>query len=109
MTETQLSKIEKVTFSVEDGRIGLRLAFATQGSGVATNYLTWDPSTVEVTERTKWSEKDRDKELASIMRKVLKLLKQAKVPSIRELKDIPVEIQFESNLLLDWRILEEVL
>ena len=43
------------------------------------------------------------------MRKVSELLKQAKVPSIRELKDVPVEVQFEGKLLVDWRILEEVL
>ena len=43
------------------------------------------------------------------MRKISKLLSQAKVSEIHELKGIPVEVEFEGMMMKDWRILEEVL
>jgi hypothetical protein len=43
------------------------------------------------------------------MRYVSKLLKDAKVSSVDELKGKPVEVTFDGNMLKEWRILTEVL
>jgi hypothetical protein len=43
------------------------------------------------------------------MRYVSKLLKDAKVNSVDELKGKPVEVTFDGNMLKEWRILTEVL
>jgi hypothetical protein len=37
------------------------------------------------------------------------LLKQAKIHEVSDLKNVPIEMEFEDNLLKSWRILEEVL
>jgi hypothetical protein len=43
------------------------------------------------------------------MRFLSKLLKEAKVDSVDQLKGKPVEVTFDGNLLSEWRILTEVL
>jgi hypothetical protein len=43
------------------------------------------------------------------MRFVSKLLKEAKVNRVENLKDVPVEVTLDGMLLKEWRILTEVL
>ncbi len=104
-----LGKISSVTFGKRDGRFGLWLTLSGEYS-VQTSYECWDPEgTKPIGEGFKWTEEDRDKQLINIMRKISKLLKQAKVDDVNNLLNVPVEIEFEGNMLKDWRILEEVL
>jgi hypothetical protein len=57
----------------------------------------------------KWTEADRDKQYAEIMRYLSKLLKEAKVDSVDKLKGVPIEATFDGNMLKEWRILTEVI
>ena len=108
MNETILGKISSVHFGKRDGRLGL--SFTLSGSwSVQTSYVCWDPEDTKVTEHTRWTEEDRNKELSNIMRKISELLKQAKVDTVDELLNIPVEFTAEKGILTSWRILEEVL
>lgn len=60
-------------------------------------------------ERSKWTEHDRDAEIAKSVRFLSTILKQAKVHDVAKLKDIPVEVEFDGMALKSWRILTEVL
>jgi len=108
MNDTILGKISAVNFGVDEGRIGLRLTL--EGSWcVMTSHQVWDPTVTPPGEYSKWTIEDQDKELASMMRKVSKLLNDAKVSDIRELLGKPVEFTSEDGMLKSWRILTEVL
>ena len=108
MNETMLGKISEVKFGKLDGRIGLWLTLS--GSWCVTaNIVCWDPEDIIPDGNHKWKEEDRDKQLVEIMRKVSKLLKQAKVDNINDLLNVPVEFTSKGGLLDSWRILEEVL
>lgn len=107
--EKKLGKIENVCVGIRDGALGIHFTLSSSEWGVGDSRLAWDPETVKVTEYTKWSEKDRDEDLIRIMRFISKLLKEAKVDSVDKLKDKPVEVIFENNMLVDWRILTEVI
>ena len=50
-----------------------------------------------------------EKSLVKVLRRLSKILKEAKVKSVYQLKGIPVEVTFEGNLIKEWRILTEVL
>ncbi len=105
-----LGKIEKVFFGVQDGRIGVWFTLTTDGWGVMHHTASWDPETIEVTEHTQWTEKDRSNELDKIMRYISKLLSQAKVEDINSLKNVPVEISIDDKRsITGFRILTEVL
>ena len=108
MQDKILGKLTNVKFGIKEGRIGL--FFTLSGAySCSSHYCCWNPEQVEVTEHTKWTEDDRDKELAFLMRKVSKLLSDAKVDDITKLNNIPVEFTFKDGLLSEWRILTEVL
>ena len=109
MNETILGKISSVYFGVIDGRLGLYLTLS--GSKlVQQTYTAWDPEgTKPIGSGFQWTEEDRDIELIKIMRKISKLLKQAKVSKVNDLLNIPIEFVIEENRLKSWRILEEVL
>lgn len=108
----QLGKIERVSFGLggyQDQCIGLTVTLASSGGGVTDFFGPYCPGLIEVNERTKWTEEHRDKELASTMRRIADLLMKAKKSDVAALAGVPVEIEFEGNLLKSWRILEEVL
>ncbi len=106
--ETILGKISEVSFGKKDGRFGLWVTLSGEWS-VMSEYTCWDPQDIEVTEYTKWSEEDRNKEMSKIMRKVSELMNDAKVSNVNELLSIPVEFTSKENRLDTWRILTEVL
>ena len=111
MQGTFLGKIESIKFGLSDSRIGLfyTLTFD-KCCGTQSSNAVWDPEQVEVTEGTKWTEDDRDMELAQLMRYISKLLSEAKVDDITKLAGKPVEVTIdEFNSLKSWRILTEVL
>ncbi len=110
--EKKLGKIESVTFGhggYQDAMIGLNVTLSNGGWGVGDSKCAWDAEMIKWDKNCKWTEADRDKQYAEIMRYLSKLLKDAKVNSVDKLKGIPVEVTFEGNMLKEWRILTEVI
>ena len=111
MQGTFLGKIESIKFGLSDSRIGLFYTLTFNNCcGTRSSNTVWDPEQIEVTQYTKWTEDDRDRELAQLMRYISKLLSEAKVDDITKLAGKPVEVTIdEFNSLKSWRILTEVL
>ena len=111
MQGTFLGKIESIKFGVKDSRIGLFYTLTLNNCcGTQSSNTVWDPEQIKVTQYTKWTEDDRDMELAQLMRYISKLLSEAKVDDITKLAGKPIEITIdEFNSLKSWRILTEVL
>lgn len=110
--EKKLGKIENVKFGIggyQDAMIGLHVTLGNNGWGVGSSRSAWDAETIKWSEHCKWTEADRDKQYAELLRYVSKLLKDAKVDSVDKLKGIPVEATFDGNTLKEWRILTDVL
>jgi hypothetical protein len=108
----ELGKIVSVQFGIggyQDAMFGVTITFEGKWGGVSWHMGCWSPSIIEVTENTKWTEEDRDKDLVAICRKLDSLLKEAKVNDVTKLVGKPVEIQFDGNTLKDWRLLTEVI
>lgn len=109
--EIKLGKIESVKFGhtgYQDAMLGISFSLSFDGSGVNDSKCGWDAHLIKCTESCKWTEEDRDKEYAEIMRYISKLLYEAKVDSVDKLKGIPVEVIMENRILKEWRILTEV-
>lgn len=109
----ELGKITSVEVGIggyQDAMFGISFTFSFGGGAGVSDFVgAWDPECIKVSEYTKWSETDRDVELAKMCRFISKLLSEAKVRYVDELKGIPVEVSFEGNTLQSWRILTEVL
>ena len=110
--EKKLGKIESVRFGhggYQDSCLGLSVTLSASGWGVGDFKGGWDAELIKHSEYSKWSEEDRDKSYSDTMRFLSKLLKEAKVSSVDQLKGIPVEVMFDGMMLKEWRILTEVL
>lgn len=109
---TELGKIKSIHFGIggyQDVQLGLIFILEGQGWGVKDSKGFWDPNLIKCSEYTKWTEQDRDKHFAEIMRYISDLLHQAKVNDITKLQNIPIEATFDGNCLVSWRVLTEVL
>lgn len=110
--EKELGKIESVKFGLggyQGAMIGIHISLSSKGWGTNTEVSAWDSEIIECTEHCKWNEESRSKQYDEMVRYISKLLKSAKVQTIDELKDKPVEVIFENNSIKEWRILDEVL
>jgi hypothetical protein len=110
--EKRLGKITSVSFGLggyQGAMLGLHISLGNDGWGVSDTKGNWDSEQIKCSEYSKWTESDRDKWYSDIMRYLSKLLKDAKVNSVHELKGKPVEVTFDGTLLKEWRILTEVL
>lgn len=110
--EKKLGKIKGVRFGLggyQHAMIGLTVELGANGWGVNDFKGNWDAEQIKCTENTKWTEEDRDIGYSDTMRFVSKLLKDAKVESVDQLKDVPVEVTLEGMMLKEWRILTEVI
>lgn len=110
--EKKLGKIESVRFGLggyQDACLGLTVTLGAKGWAVGDFKGSWDAESVKRSEYTKWTEEERSAGYDETMRFLSKLLKEAKVDSVDKLKDVPVEVTFEGNLLKEWRILTEVI
>lgn len=103
-----LGKISNIYIGKEDSRFGIFITLSGEYT-TQTSYTAWDPEDIIPDEHHKWGENDRDKELSKIMRKLSKIMSDAKVTKFNNLLNIPIEMEFENNMLKDWRILTEVL
>lgn len=112
-TNTKLGKIESVEFGLggyNNDMLGLTIVISGKGWGVVPSEPQfWDSNLIEWNYRCKWTEDDRDKQFAIVMRRISDLLKDAKVDTINKLVGIPVEAIFNGFNLKSWRILTEVL
>ncbi len=110
--EKHLGKIAEVNFGYcgyQGQMLGISFLIETSGGSCAVDECVWDPNLTECSERSKWSESDRDKKLMEIMRYISDLLHKAKVKDIMDLKGMPIEAEFENMRIKSFRILEEVL
>lgn len=110
--ETQLGKIENVTFGhggYQDAMLGIHFTLKGDGWGVCTEKSAWDAQMIECSPHAKWTEADRSKLYDEIMRYVSELLSKAKVSTVDALKGIPIEATFDGMQLKSWRVLTEVL
>lgn len=109
MTEKRLAKIQAVRFGYggyQNAMLGLSLTFGGQGWGVGDFRGTWaEPPS----EHAKWTVEDQMRIFAETVVLLRDTLKAAKVQTVDQLKGIPVEVEFEGNVLKSWRILTEVL
>jgi hypothetical protein len=110
--EKKLGKIEEVRFGLggyQGAMLGLHVTLGNGSWGVGDSKANWGSEQIKWTKNTQWTESQRDVHYSEIMRYVSKLLKEAKVDSVDKLKGKPVEVTFDGNQLVEWRILTEVL
>lgn len=104
-----IGKITGVRFGkcgYDDAGFGISISVETQ-DGCATHELwVWSspPS-----KDAKWTVFDQDKKLVEISRYVMQLIKDAKVNSVEKLRGVPVEAIWEGQVIIDVRILTEVI
>jgi hypothetical protein len=106
-----LGKIEQVEFGKiwdRENLFGLILCLKTSDSSgvVYTNVVNMQKTRIK--DMPNWNEK-RAINLVEMNEFIYKLLNDAKVSTIDQLVNVPIEITFKNNLLKDFRILTEVL
>lgn len=94
----ELGKISNVYFGYNEYCFGLHLELSGQGWGTCTSY-DYNPN----------YKGDVIPYELKMIDNIQKLLKDAKVDKVEQLKGKPIEVTFESNLLKGFRILTEVL
>lgn len=113
LIETKLGKIISVSFGYggyENACLGLTIVLGSEKAWVTQEFSgTWDSELYKPTEYTEWTEEDRDRTYSQTMRYLSKLLRDANVSSVEQLKNVPVEVKFKENKLYQWRILREVI
>lgn len=111
MEEKYLGKIQSIEVGFggyQDAMLGLTIDLVSSNCGISDFKGTWN-SSVKVSENTKWTEADRSRLNDETMRFIDKLLTDAKVHSVSQLRNKPVEFIINNNTLKSWRILKEVL
>ena len=107
MTGKFLGKIDGVRFGfVPDCPFlfGLILDFKLgDGYGIGCSY------TVNISDACKWSAEERKEGIEEIIDSIVKIMQDAKVNDVIQLKNIPVEVTVENNTFKNFRILTEVL
>lgn len=109
----ELGKISSAKFGFggyQDCFICLTLGFSF--ASVSCHYTSessWAPSRIKRSDDCKWTEEDRDKSFAKMVREIDKLLADAKCESVEGLVGKPIEAVFDGNKLESFRILTEVL
>lgn len=104
--ETSLGKIKDVFVGIKGSQLGIHFTFSGSGWGVQHSEATWN---IEHTGYCEWVEEDRTDKYIYIMYYIRELLAQAKVSSVNDLVNVPVEVTFEDNTFKAFRILTEVL
>ena len=107
--EKFLGKISEVKFGkggYQDACIGITFNF--EGKNIGVNDF-WGYWSIKCDKGCQWTNDDRIKYLGEVVMRIHKILVEAKVDNVEQLKGIPVEVIFEGNCLKSWRILTEVL
>lgn len=109
MTGKLLGKISDIRFGfIPDYPFlfGLDLTFKLSDSSVIG---TGGQYTVNISEACNWSEEERNAALIDMINQVIKIMKDAKITNISNLKNKPVEVSINQNTFDNFRILTEVL
>lgn len=110
--KTERKKLGKITLfqfgfgGYQDAQIGVSIDISGEGWGVGDFWGMWSRKPNSF---CKWTVKDQDEEHAKLVRRIQKLLEDAKKTHIGQLVGLPVEVTFQDNTLKSWRILKEVL
>lgn len=110
--EKRLGKIISVKFGhvgYQNAQLGLSIVLGNDGWGIGDSRAYWDANLVNCSKHAEWTEEDRSKGYADIMCYISDLLSQAKVHTVEELVDIPVEITLNDGTFEKWRVLTEVI
>lgn len=78
------------------------------GWGCGDFWGAWGPD-IAADDGTKWTEADRQKQIADAFWRLALLMKDANVDSSEKLVGVPVEVEFSGNKLRQWRVLTEVI
>lgn len=108
-TRTELGRIQKIAFGwggYQDAMIGVSITLGGKSWGCGDFKGAWG---IERSERCQWTEEDRLRQLGEACMWLKELLTKAKVQTIDQLQDVPIEATFDGNKLVSWRVLEEVL
>lgn len=109
MAEKLLGKISDIRFGfIPDYPFlfGLDLTFKLSDN---SHIGTGGKYTVNISEACKWSEEERNTALIDMINQIIKVMKDAKITNISDLKNKPVEVTIDRNIFKDFRILTEVL
>lgn len=109
MEKKVLGKIKEVHFGCggyQNMQIGISFVFENKEMEVEDFWGYWS---IERIKGAEWTERNRIEHLGKMCMRIHKLLTEAKVLHIDNLKNIPVEMTIDGNMLKSWRILTEVL
>jgi hypothetical protein len=109
-----LGKIKSVNFGL-DGYQGLQFGLWLTLCSIKDNWEVcvsinagWSYN-MKRYESAEWSEESRDNCHVSMCKSITEILTDCKVNTIDQLVNIPVVVEFEKNIVKDWRILTEVI
>lgn len=109
MERKELGCIKAATFGMggyQECMIGFWLTLGGESWGVSAGEGAWG---IERSEHAKWTEADRCAEVSKAAMLLCETLKKAKQRSVQDLVGTPVEVTFDGNKLVSWRVLTEVL
>lgn len=104
-----LGKITKAEFGFggyQDAQFGFSIVIESKNSGVSDFSGFWAD---EASEHAKWDELDQNNYWSEMLRELRDILELAQVRHVSDLVGKPVEVVFERNKLVSWRILDEVI
>lgn len=104
--EIKLGKIKEIEIRLLDHQFGIFYTFCSGSTHVQTCDVHFSKPP---TERCKWTVEDQQNEYSQIFMGLCETMKEAGVTKFGQLRNIPVELTFDGNLLKKWRILTEVL
>ncbi len=106
----ELGKIESVEYGTCRDRgylMGITFVLTFQGSGCVSSKQV---NMSEHTKHCRWILDDQEDQIVELMHYIKKMLSDAKVNNVSQLKNIPIEATFKNyNQLESFRILTEVL
>lgn len=105
----ELGKIQRFDIGIggyDDAMFGMSVTLGGNGWGVHDFDGTWAH---KPDHNHQWTLDDQSRSWSDMCRRVIDLMKKAKVKTSAEMVGIPVEVTFEGNKLSSWRILDEVL
>ena len=108
MKEVKLGKIKSVKLGpggYDDAMFGVSFELGGDDWGVIDFRGTWETRS----DHAKFSEEDWKREHTDAYFRIMRIMKEAKVRDLSQLKNIPVEVTIERMKLYSWRILTEVL
>lgn len=109
--EKRIGKIENIRFGMggyQDAMIGVSVTLGSskEAWGVQDFRGAW---AMKRTDSCQWTDEDRLRDLGNVAMWVNGMLKAAKVDDLARLQGKPVEVTFDGNRMVGWRLLEEAL